>query len=75
MGGCNEFIMKKLFIILLLIAWQAPVKKLHVEADLQQWQNVLNVIDQSDASAKERIAARVLIIEQLNPQLDTTKKK
>ncbi len=67
--------MKKLFIILFLIAWQVPAKKLHVEADIQQWQNVLNVIDQSDASAKERIAARTLIIEQLNPQLDTTKKK
>lgn len=67
--------MKKLLIILLLIAWQVPAKKLHVEAELQQWQNVLNVIDQSDASAKERIAARILIIEQLNQQLDTTKNK
>jgi hypothetical protein len=71
--------MKKVFIILSLLFFfsfqNKPAKILKVEAELPAWQNVLNVIDQSDASAKERIAARTLIIEQLNKQItDTTKK-
>lgn len=46
-----------------------------VQGSVEDWNNVLFVIDQSDAPAKNRNAARELIVNQVNKQMaDTTKK-
>lgn len=59
--------MKKVFLILLLsLSAFAPEKKLKVETTAQNWNLILDVIDQSEATPKARIAARNLIIQQLN---------
>lgn len=63
--------MKKLFTaiaIIFLISWQQP-KKLKVEADIQTWNAIINVIDLSDAPPKDRVAAKEFILNQL---YDTT---
>lgn len=47
-----------------------------VRASVDEWNNVLYVIDQSDAPAKQRNAARDLIMGQVQKQLtDTTSKR
>lgn len=52
----------------------ASNKKYKVEGTQEEWSNVLNVVDQSDASNRERKAARELILNQVIPQIsDTTK--
>ncbi len=67
---------KKILMVLaitFLIAFTPnQTKTLKVEADLQTWNTILRVIDFSEAPAKERIAVRDFIINQLN---DTTKNK
>ncbi len=66
--------MKKLLIALTLLftvswtSYQQP-KLLKVQADVNTWQAILNVIDLSTAEPKERIAIREFILKQLN---DTT---
>lgn len=41
-------------------------KLLKVEADANTWQAIINVIDLSEAPAKDRVAAKNFIINQLN---------
>ncbi len=53
-----------------------PVKTFKVEADLQSWSVVLDVIDHSVSDPNQRIAARNLIEGQIQKQMsDTTQKK
>ncbi len=57
--------------LLFTVSWtsyQQP-KLLKVQADVNTWQAILNVIDLSTAEPKERISVREYILKQLN---DTT---
>lgn len=72
MEKCVVKYMKKLLtaIAFLFIGWQGHEPKLlKVEADANTWQAILNVIDLSEAPAKDRVAIKNFIINQLN---DTT---
>lgn len=50
-------------------------KKLTVSLTLQEWQAVLNVIDQSNAPHLQVQQVQNLLIPALNKQIDTTKGK
>jgi hypothetical protein len=50
-------------------------KKLKVELTLQQWQVILNQLDQSSAPHTEVKLSSRWLVEQLQPQIDTTKNK
>jgi ABC-type metal ion transport system substrate-binding protein len=50
-------------------------KKLKVELTLQQWQVILNQLDQSSAPHTEVKLTASWITDQVRPQLDTTNKK
>jgi hypothetical protein len=67
---------KVLSIIAIVLLVSFTVKSFKVEGSVEDWNNVLLVIDQSDAPAKNRNAARELIMGQVQRQLnDTTIKK
>jgi hypothetical protein len=69
--------MKKILSILAIVFLVSfTVKSFKVEGSVEDWNNVLLVIDQSDAPAKNRNAARDLIMGQVQRQLqDTTTKR
>jgi hypothetical protein len=50
-------------------------KKLKVELTVQQWQAILSQLDNSSAPHNEVKVTSGWIVEQLQAQLDTTKKK
>jgi len=71
--------MKKTLIIIALAAIsysfvQDEPKKLKAELTLQEWQVVLNVIEQSNAPHSQVKAIQELLIKQLQGQVDTVKK-
>lgn len=66
--------MKKTAIILsliLIIAFTPDYqpKLFKVEADINTWNKIIEIIDLSVADPKERVAAKNFIIDQLNKQL------
>jgi hypothetical protein len=66
--------MRKLIIILfVLFSSFNTEKKYTVELTIQQWKEVVEVIDQSNASHQKVKSVQSWIIPQLNSQLDTTK--
>jgi hypothetical protein len=66
--------MRKLIIILfVLFSSFNTEKKYTVELTIQQWKDVVEVIDQSNANHQKVKAVQSWIIPQLNSQLDTTK--
>jgi hypothetical protein len=72
--------MKKTLILLLVIACASfvpqPEKKLKVELSAQQWQAIINQLDNSSAPHNEVKITTGWLVEQLRPQLiDTTKAK
>jgi hypothetical protein len=62
-------------VILLCIFSFRTDKKLKVELTVQQWQVILNQLDQSSAPHTEVKLSSHWLIEQLQPQIDTTKNK
>jgi hypothetical protein len=46
------------------------IKKYSVNATEAEWNNLLTVIDQSDAPAKQRNAARDMVLRQVTAQLE-----
>lgn len=71
--------MKKIFIALTLITLlsfnTAEEKKLKVELTINEWNAVLNVIDQSNAPHLNVEAVKKIMVDQLSAQIDTTKRK
>lgn len=72
--------MKKTILALMLVVGlfsfnSTQQQSLKVEGVVQEWQNVINVMEQSNARHLEVEAAKKFIITQLNQQLDTTNKK
>lgn len=66
--------MKKTVLLIIglyiLFAFKTDQPKLFkVEADLNQWNQIINIIDLSVADPKERVAAKNFIADQLNKQL------
>jgi hypothetical protein len=68
--------MKKLSILFALVVLMSfsTEKKLTVELSVQEWQQVLHVIDQSAASNLDVKSVQKMIVPQLQKQIDTTKK-
>lgn len=71
--------MKKLFIALTLLTLLSfntnEDKKLKVELTVNEWNAVLQVIDQSNAPHLNVEAVKKVLIDQLKAQMDTTKRK
>jgi hypothetical protein len=69
--------MRKILIICFVVFCSFSAGKMFsVQGSVEDWTNVLFVIDQSDAPAKQRNAARDMIVGQVNKQMqDTTIKK
>lgn len=69
----------KLFIVLIglfLLAAFSPSKDLTATGSIEQWQELLNVVDQSNASHQQVTKVQQWLIPQLQKQAaDTTKKK
>lgn len=70
--------MKKTVLLIIglyiLFAFKTDQQKLlKVEAEIGQWNKIIEIIDLSDANPKERVAAKNFIIDQLNKQLKLPK--